>query len=52
MMQEIEELWALADECREWSFNKLLSKEIQEEYLRLSKQLNEIAKRLAARLPT
>ena len=67
MMDEIEELWSLADECRQWAKQALTLKSLAEddvvfdeydrlaagnEFKRLAKQLDAIAGRLAARLPT
>ena len=59
MMDEIEDLHALADECREWAqgltlapIEAKLRHDIQVEFARLADKLDEIAKRLAARMPT
>jgi hypothetical protein len=60
MIDEIEELHALADECREWANRVHISQgervpspeEYSRECKRLATKLDEIAKRLAARLPT
>lgn len=59
MIDEIEELWKLADEAREHARkrsedpdrNEQLVAEMRE-FLRLAKKLDEIANSLAARLPT
>jgi hypothetical protein len=67
MTDEIEELWSLADECRQWAKQALTLKSLAEgdvvfdeydriaagnEFKRLAQKLDEIAGRLAARLPT
>jgi len=51
MLDEIEELWKLAEECRAWAAG-LQDRFVADEFIRLAKQLDEIAMRLAARLPT
>lgn len=57
MMDEIEDLWSLADECRAWmhqheGYAVPRVSETRDEFKRLADKLDEIAKRLAARLPT
>ena len=59
MMDEIEELWALAEECREWSHNTGTHSigshsdlQIEEEFRRLAQKLDDIGNRLAGRMPT
>jgi hypothetical protein len=62
MMDEIEELWKLADECREWARGPLdhpkpgqpspNPRAVCNEFERLAKKLDEIANALAARMPT
>ena len=59
MMDEIEELWSLADECREWEragtddtpFGLHRTAEAKE-FKRLAEKIDWIARRLAARMPT
>jgi hypothetical protein len=60
--EDIGELWTLADECREWAreetdlgtkrINRVDPYAVAAEFQRLSDRLDDIAKRLAARLPT
>lgn len=60
MIDEIEELWSLADECRTWekAFQPRTGhtvptvREVEGEFRRLASRLDEIAKDLAARMPT
>lgn len=59
MMDEIEELWKLAEECREWAretthaaADTKLRDDLQAEFDRLAEKIDWIARRLAARLPT
>jgi len=67
MIDEIEELHALADECREWAKEALTLKPLAEgevivdeydriaagnEFKRLARKLDDIASSLGARLPT
>lgn len=56
MIEEIEELWKLAEECREWAKVEPGDREgpgwAREEFQRLAMKLDDIAKRLGARLPT
>lgn len=59
MLDEIEELWALAEECREWmkGIDKVepamsSDKVLVREFKRLADKLDDIAKRLAGRMPT
>lgn len=61
MTDEIEKLWSLADECREWckaigprpanSPPSPTTHDIQAELARLAKRLDAIAKRLAEKQP-
>ncbi|MET0722503.1 MAG: hypothetical protein ABWY64_16960 [Tardiphaga sp.] len=51
MREEIEDLHALADECREWARTSDRESFLEQEFLRLAKQLDEIAKRLAEKEP-
>ncbi|MET1112383.1 MAG: hypothetical protein ABWX67_12730 [Allosphingosinicella sp.] len=53
MRDEIEDLWSLADECREWSKLSREQDNLGEmaEFNRLAKKLDEIAKRLAEKEP-
>jgi hypothetical protein len=57
MMDEIEELWALAEECRGWEVqmrrrSQAADEQAANQFRRLFVKLDEIARRLAARLPT
>jgi len=52
MLDEIEELWALANECREWARTWKSDSQTSREFLRVADKLDEIANRLAARMPT
>ena len=57
MRDEIEELWSLADDCREWAKQQMAYEvptvtATRIEFQRLADKLDEIAKRLAARMPT
>lgn len=56
--EAIEDLWSLADECREWAqgltlapIEAKLRHDIQVEFARLADKLDEIAKRLAGKEP-
>jgi len=56
-MDEIEELWALAEECRGWEVqmrrrSQAADEQAANQFRRLFVKLDEIARRLAARLPT
>lgn len=61
MNDEIEELWTLADECSAWAkasrenYQKdedPRERQCEIEFNRLATKLDEIAKRIAARMPT
>jgi hypothetical protein len=51
MIDEIEELWKLAEECRTLA-GCLRDRLVADQFTRMAEQLDEIANRLAARLPT
>lgn len=53
----LEELWSLADECREWARGDIDDRDVKAaavraEFNRLARRLDAIAKDLGARLPT
>lgn len=57
MIEELEKLWALADECREWSQQTnflTVQRRIatMQQFKRIADELDGIAKRLAGRMPT
>ena len=53
MLDEIVELWKLVEECREWARNIYgANPDTSREFIRIAKQLDDIANRLAGRMPT